>query len=361
MNKGMEKKVYRILALNFGSTSSKLAYFENDVCRASSTLAHPAKELEQFPTFWAQEEYRLNAVAGFLQQNGIRPSDMDAFVAWGGHTQPMTGGVYRITPKLLEQSASEKYGHHPGDLAPRVAWRLAGGRVPAFSVDPPTIDEFSPLARYTGLPEITRKSRMQTLNQKATARRFAQDAGRPYEELNLIVIHMGGGISVVAHRHGKMVDANNGLDGDGPFASNRSGTLPAGDLIDMCYSGRYTHAEMRRRVTGEGGLKAHLGETDLREVERRIAAGDARAKEVCDAMLYQVAKEAGAMAAVLCGHVDAILLTGGMAHSEYAAAALRRQVGFLAPVKVYPGELEMQALGQAACRALLGLEPVKEL
>ena len=233
--------------------------------------------------------------------------------------------------------------------------------MPAFSVDPPTIDEFSPLARYTGLPEITRKSRMQTLNQKATARRFAQDAGRPYEELNLIVIHMGGGISVVAHRHGKMVDANNGLDGDGPFASNRSGTLPAGDLIDMCYSGRYTHAEMRRRVTGEGGLKAHLGETDLREVERRIAAGDARAKEVCDAMLYQVAKEAGAMAAVLCGHVDAILLTGGMAHSEYAAAALRRQVGFLAPVKVYPGELEMQALGQAACRALLGLEPVKEL
>ena len=172
MSEGMEKKVYRILTLNFGSTSSKLACFENDVCRAASTLSHPAKE-----------------------------------------------------------------------LAPRVAWRLAGGRVPAFSVDPPTIDEFSPLARYTGLPEITRKSRMQTLNQKATARRFAQDAGRPYEELNLIVIHMGGGISVAAHRHGKMVDANNGLDGDGPFASNRSGTLPAGDLIDMCYSGRYTHAE----------------------------------------------------------------------------------------------------------------------
>lgn len=297
----------------------------------------------------------------FCSRTASAPLTWDAFVAWGGHTQPVTGGVYRITPKLLEQSASEKYGHHPGDLAPRVAWRLAGGRVPALSVDPPTIDEFSPLARYTGLPEITRKSRMQTLNQKATARRFAQDAGRPYEELNLIVIHMGGGISVAAHRHGKMVDANNGLDGDGPFASNRSGTLPAGDLIDMCYSGRYTHAEMRRRVTGEGGLKAHLGETDLREVEKRIAAATPAPKRCATPCCTRWRRRPGAMAAVLCGHVDAILLTGGMAHSEYAAAALRRQVGFLAPVKVYPGELEMQALGQAACRALLGLEPVKEL
>ena len=361
MTTAHEGRVWKILALNFGSTSSKVAYFENDVCRVAKTLSHPAKELERFPRFWNQEEYRMDAVENFLRENGLHSEDMDAFVAWGGHTEPVTGGVYRITEKLLEESASEQYGHHPGDLAPRVASRLAAGRVPALSVDPPTIDEFGPLARYTGLPEITRKSRMQTLNQKATAKRFARDTKREYGKLNLIVVHMGGGISVVAHHHGKMVDANNGLDGDGPFASNRSGTLPVGDLADLCYSGQYTHQEMRRKVTGEGGLMAHLGEMDLRKIEERISKGEAHAKEVYDAMLYQVAKEIGSMAAVLEGNVDAVLITGGMAHSQYAVESLQRYIGFIAPVRVYPGELEMESLGIAAYRALEGLEPIKEL
>lgn len=361
MTTSHEGHTWKILALNFGSTSSKVAYFKNDLCCAAQTLDHPAAELEQFPRFWDQEEYRMKAVENFLSEHGLRSEDMDAFAAWGGHTEPVTGGVYRITEKLLEQSASERYGHHPGDLAPRVAFRLAAGRVPALSVDPPTIDEFWPLARYTGLPEISRKSRMQTLNQKATARRFARDAGKEYEQLNLIVVHMGGGISVVAHRRGKMVDANNGLDGDGPFASNRSGTLPAGDLVDLCYSGRYTHQEMRRKITGEGGLVAHLGENDLRKIEERISNGETHAKEVYDAMLYQVSKEIGSMAAALQGDVDAVLITGGMAHSRYAVDTLRRHIGFLAPIKVYPGELEMESLGKAAYRALEGIETIKEL
>ena len=354
-------KPLRILAINFGSTSSKAAYFENDACLVRQTLDHPAEELAAFPRFWDQEDYRFNALCAFLAQNRIDPAGLDAVVAWGGHTQPVEGGVYRITQKLLEQSASEQYGCHPGDLAPRIAHRLAAGRIPALVVDPPTIDEFSPLARYTGLPQITRKSRMQTLNQKATAKRFARDVNKPYDQLNLIVVHMGGGISVAAHRHGKMVDANNGLDGDGPFASNRSGTLPVGDLIDLCYNGAYTHAEMRRLATGRGGLVAHLGENDVRAVEERIRRGDGHAQEVYDAMLYQVAKEIGAMAAVLEGQVDGILITGGIAHSAYAVEAIASRVRFIAPVRAYPGELEMDSLGQGAYRALLGEEPIKEL
>lgn len=355
-------KTHRIFALNIGSTSTKVAYFENDACVVRETIEHPAADLSQFPRFWDQRDYRAAAIGNFLLRQGIDPREMDAFVTWGGHTEPVQDGVYRITPKYLEQSSNGKYGDHPADLAPLLTHEFGQKyAAEAFTVDPPTIDEFEPLARYSGMPEIMRKSRMQSLNQKATARKYARDNGRRYEELRLVVVVMGGGISVVAHRYGKMVDANDGLEGDGPFAPNRSGDLPVGALIDLCYSGRYTHEQMRRKIVGDAGLVAYLGENDVRKVESRMRAGDGHAGEVLDAMLYQVAKEIGAYAAVLNGQVDAILLAGGAAHSEYVVEKIKERVAFIAPVAVYAGELEMESMGLMCYKALIGEEKIKEL
>lgn len=353
----------RTLAINIGSTSTKLAYFEDDSCVRRENLSYTAEALSGFASFWDQEEVRRTDIEAFIEKNGINLQELDAVAAWGGHTEPVEDGVYYITDKLLAQSRSEKYGNHPGDLAPRIAAALAkaSGKAAALSIDPPTIDEFSPLARYTGLPEITRKSRMQSLNQKATARRFARDTGKCYGELNLIVVNMGGGTSIVAHQRGKMVDANNGLDGDGPFATNRAGTLPAGDLIDLCYSGRFTHTEMRKKITGKGGFVGLLGDNDMRTITARAEAGDTKTAEVVDAMIYQICKEVGAMAAVLEGKVDAILLTGGVAHSDYISARLTGKLFWLAPVKIYAGELEMESLGLMSYEALSGKRPIKTL
>lgn len=352
---------YKILTLNFGSTSSKIAYFENELLMVRGTLEHSSRQLGQFPDFWSQESYRLGAIRSFLQEHGIDEAQIDMFACWGGHCKPVKGGTYRVTETFLEQVKGGQYGHHPCDLAPFVAYRMAGGEKAVVSIDPPTIDEFTPLARYTGIPEITRKSRMQTLNQKAVAKKYALDHGRDYKDCNLIVVHMGGGISVVVHEKGEMVDANNGLDGDGPFAANRAGTIPAGDLIDLCYSGTYTYQEMRKKITGEAGLVAYLGENDARIIEKRIEAGDKTAKEVYDAMLYQTAKQIAASAAVVCGNVDAVLITGGIANSEYAIAAIEKRISFIAPVMAYPGELEMQSLGMTAYQVMMGTEEVKEV
>jgi butyrate kinase len=355
-------KTIKALALNLGSTSTKAAYFENGECVLRQTLNHPAEELSRFVRFWDQEDYRREAVERFMAEHDLRPENMDAFVTWGGHTSITEAGVYRITPLFLEQSASEKYGNHPGDLGPRLVYTFAAAAgCEGFTVDPPTIDEFGPLARYTGLPEVKRRSRMQTLNHKATARRYAKDSNRTYEELRLIVVHFGGGISVAAHDRGRIVDANNGLDGDGPFGPNRSGSLPAGDVIDLCYSGEYTCVEMKKKVSGRGGLVAHLGENDVRVVEERAGTGDKKAADVLDAMLYQTAKEISAMAAVLCGDVDGIVLTGGASHSWYVTESIRKRVAFIAPIAVYPGEMEMESLGQMSYEALMGREKIKEI
>lgn len=350
----------RILAFNFGSTSSKIAYYINEELKIKATITHSLDELNNFASFWDQEEYRVTAINSFLTENGINKDEIDVFVCWGGHCQPVEGGVYRITGKFLDQVKSMKYGHHPGDLAPFVARNMAGEKL-AISVDPPTIDEFMPLARYTGIKEITRKSRMQTLNQKAVARKYAREHQKGYDQCNLIVCHMGGGISVVSHLGGRMVDANNGLDGDGPMASNRAGTLPAGDLIDLCYSGKYSHEEVRRLITGNGGLVNYLGESDCRAVEKRISEGDAFAREVYEAMIYQIAKQIASAAVVFKGKVDAILLTGGVANSGYVVRQLNDYVGFIAEIIAYPGELEMESLAYNAYQVMIGKEEIKEI
>lgn len=350
-----------VLALNFGSTSSKVAYFENNQLLVKDTIKHNEEELSAYNDFFEQEELRLNTVKTFLSKNNLDGNKIDAFVCWGGHIENVKGGIYKITDKLLDEVKSAKYGHHPCDLGPIITKKLAGNNKLALSIDPPTIDEFSPLARYTGIKSIIRKSRMQTLNQKAVAKYHATKLGKKYEDINLIVCHLGGGFSIVAHDHGMMVDANNGLNGDGPFSSNRAGTIPASDLVELCFSNKYSKQEILNLLTGKGGLISLLDNGDTIEIEKEIANGDKQYKEVYDAMIYNIAKQIGASAAVLKGNVDGILITGGLANSKYVIERLHEYVDFISPITVYAGELEMESLGQAGYRAINGLEEILEL
>ena len=354
-------KTYRIVAINLGSTSTKLCYYEDERCVISASLPHSAEDLREFSTIWEQEELRTSAILNFLKKNHIAVKDLDAIVTRGGHTKPLVGGVYRVNEAMLAQSASGKYGQHVTDLGLRIVYKLAAQGPLPLTVDPPTTDEFEALARYSGLPELPRRSSFHALNHRAVGRQYARDIGRPYEELNLVVAHMGGGITVAAHRKGRMIDANNGITGDGPFSTNRCCTVPVGGLVEMCFSGKYTHQEMKRKLSGQGGMMAYLGENDALKVERRAEAGDAQCGEVLDAMAYQTSKEIAGCAAVLCGKVDAILITGGIAHSPRITAFIKEHVGFIAPVHLYPGEYEMQSLCLNSLEALRGEQPIQEL
>ena len=233
-------------------------------------------------------------------------------------------------------------------------------KIPSFIVEPVVVDEMEDVARLSGVPEMPRKSIFHALNQKAIGRRAAQDMGKKYEDCNFLIVHMGGGVTVGAHKKGRVIDNTNGLDGEGPFSPERAGTLPAGQLIDLCFSGKFTKDELKKRISGRAGLTAHLGTTDIPAVIQSIEAGDDHARLVLDAMIYNVAKSIGAASTVLCGKVDAILLTGGIAYSDYVISRLRERISFLAPVFVYPGEDEMEALALNALGALRGELPVQE-
>ena len=289
----MHMRIYKIAAINLGSTSTKIAYYENENCVFKDNIVHTARALEGFSTIWEQFEFRKQAIEAYLKEKGILISGLDAVVTRGGHTEPIVGGVYRITRKMLEQSASEKYGNHATDLGLKLAYEFSAQGPQAFTVDPPTTDEFEPLARYSGLPQIKRRSSFHVLNHRAAGRQYAKDSGKDYRDLNLVVIHMGGGISIAAHKKGRLVDANNAIDGDGPLSTNRCCSVPIGDLIKMCYSGTYTYPEIRRLINGNAGLRAYVGENDVKTVEERAAAGDQACGEALDAMCYQIAKEVG--------------------------------------------------------------------
>lgn len=351
----------KLVVINLGSTSTKIAYFEDAKIVFSASLSHPAEEIQAFASNWDQYDYRKSAILGFMEQHGIVLTELDAFVSRGGHTEPVHSGVYRITPKMLEQSRSMKYGNHVSDLGVRLAYDLAPNKQNAFIVDSPCTDEYDPLSRYSGLPELPRVSRFHVLNQKESARLYCREHGLNYEDINLVVVHMGGGTSVAAHKKGRLVDGNNGLDGDGPFSTDRTGGLPVGGLIDMCYSGKYTHAEMRRKIKGQGGLMAYVHDTDVKAIEAKAFAGDEDCKNALDAMIYQTAQEIGKKAVTLKGDVNAIILTGGIAHSKYVTDVIRDYVSSIAPVYVYPGEHEMESLGEQSYEALIGKAEVFEL
>jgi butyrate kinase len=354
--------------INPGSTSTKVAVYEDEQPLFVDTLAHASQEIGAYAHVLDQYDFRLDLILALLQDRSIPLASLSAVVARGGLLRPIPSGTYPVNEKMVsELRRRDKEREHASNLGALLASEIAGrSGVPAYIVDPVCVDEFDDLARVSGLPEIERRSLSHALNLKATARRAAQDLGRPYEELNLVVVHLGGGISVTAHWQGQMVDVNQALDGTGPFAPERSGGLPVGDVVRMCYGVApyqdldLAYEEMFRKLAGQGGLVAHLGTNSAIEVEQRIARGDEQARLVYEAMAYQIAKEIGSMATVLKGEVDGIALTGGVAHSQMLTDWIRERVAWIAPVLVYPGEDEMLALAQGALRVLTGQERARE-
>lgn len=350
----------KIFAINLGSTSTKVAYYENNNCIIKDSIAHDSNEIQGFKSVFDQQDYRTKCIINYMDEHNIALDDLDAFVSRGGQTEPIPGGLYYINEAMLEQVESGEYGVHVCSVGVRIAYELTKDKktVP-LTLDTPSTDEFEPIARISGLKEISRRSCFQALNQKAMARYYADSIGCNYEDLNLIVVMLGGGISVVAHRKGYMIDGPDALEGEGPFSNNRCCSVPIGELVKLCYSGKYTLSEMMRHINGEAGLVAYLGSTDIRQIEKQINEGDSYAYDVLDAMCYQTAKDIGAYATVLKGDVDAILMIGGMANSKFITQHICDRVTFIAPVKILPGEREMEALCERAYDGLTGLEEIR--
>ena len=344
----------RILAINPGSTSTKFAVFDDDKVVLVKTLRHPVDELARYKCVNDQFEFRKSLVVEALAEAGI-PEQFDAVIGRGGLVKPIPGGVYEVNEAMIRDTRHALRNHacNLGSLiAEEMAKEIPGCR--AFIADPGVVDELDEVTRVTGSPLMPRITIWHALNQRAIARRQARVMGTHYEDMNLIIVHLGGGISVGAHLKGRAVDVNNALDGEGPFSPERAGTLPAGNLVELCFSGKYTKDEVMKMVYGKAGLTAHLGTNDAIEVGKRIAAGDEQAKLVYDAMIYQVAKSIAALSVPLGGQIDGILLTGGIAYDNYVVESLKQKVGFLAPVYAYPGEDELEALAMNALGALKG-------
>lgn len=352
--------MYRVLVINPGSTSTKIAIFDNEKLVFEETLRHSTEDLAEFPTVFDQYQFRKNIILEVLNEKGINITKLNAVVGRGGLLKPIEGGTYEVNEKMLQELRECARGEHASNLGGVIAYEIASQlNIPSYIVDPVVVDEMDEISRISGMPEIKRVSIFHALNQKAVARRFAKDNNKSYEELNLIVAHLGGGISVGAHKKGKVVDVNNALDGEGPFSPERSGGLPVGDLVKLCFSGKYTLDEMKKKIKGNGGLVAYLGTNDAREVCKMIEAGDEKAKLVYEAMAYQVAKEIGSMSAVLEGDVDGIILTGGIAYDEMFTAWIKERVEFISDVIIYPGEDELVALAEGGLRVLRGEEKAK--
>lgn len=349
----------KIAVINPGSTSTKIAYYNDDRCVFAENIQHPTEETEQFTSLMDQLEYRRNAVCASLERNGALLGQLDAIVVRGGLLRPLDGGVYLVDDAMCDDLYHCRFGAHASNLGAVMALPLGRAlSIPVYTVDPVTVDEFDELARFSGLKGMERLSMSHALNMKAVARKTAEKSGKKYEELNLVVAHLGSGISVSAHLHGRMVDVNN-ANNEGPFSLERCGTLPALALTDLCFSGRYTARAVKELVTAKGGIYSYLGTKNFKEVADRIAEGDGEARLVTEAMAYQVAKEIGAMAAVLSGRVEKIVLTGGMAHSTFLTGLISERVAFIAPVELMPGEEEMEALAAGALRVLRGTETAK--
>lgn len=352
--------VFKILVINPGSTSTKVAVFENDRMLLSRNIKHVPEELSGYRNFYEEFSVRKKKVLEFLNENKINLKDFSAVIGRGAPLNPMEGGTYRINERMLEDIKEGRIqSPHVSVLGAVLAYELAGDSLPSFIADPVSVDEFEPLARFSGLKEIDRKSLWHALNCKAVAKEAALKLGKKYEELNFIVAHLGGGITVSAHQKGRAIDVNN-ANSEGPFSPERCGTLPAVELVELCYSGKYSREEMIKKITKTGGILSYLGINDAVLLEEEIGKGNEEYRLVYEAMAYQVSKEIGAYAAVLRGNVDAIVITGGLANSKLLVNWIMERVSFIAPVLVYPGEDEMKALAEAAMRVLTGQEKTKE-
>jgi butyrate kinase len=356
----LQEKEFRILIINPGSTSTKIGVFDNEFSIFEKTIRHDANVINSFDSIIDQYEYRKNTILEILDTEGINISKLNAVCGRGGLLRPIEGGTYGVNEAMLSDLRNGFSGQHASNLGGIIAYEIASAlNIPAFIVDPVVVDELDSIARISGYDLIERKSIFHALNQKAVARRVAKELGKSYRDLNLIVTHMGGGITVGAHMQGKVVDVNNGLHGDGPFSPERAGTVPAGDLIALCFSGEYYREEITKKLVGQGGLVGYLGTNDAVEVEKMIENGDEKARLVYDAMAYQVAKEIGSASSVLSGKVDAIILTGGLAYGKSFVKSITDRINWIADVIVHPGENELQALAEGALRVLRGEEEVK--
>lgn len=345
------------LIINPGSTSTKIGVFEDENLLFEETLRHSTEEIGQYASIVDQKDFRKKIITDLLEEKNFALKDLNVVVGRGGMLKPIPGGTYAVTDDLLEDLKIGRQGQHASNLGGILAREIGDSiGVPSFIVDPVVVDELMPIARYSGVPELPRTSVFHALNQKAVAKRYAKETGRAYETLRLIVVHMGGGVSVGAHEYGKVVDVFNALDGDGAFSPERAGAVPSGALIKMCFSGKYTEKEVYGKIVGKGGFNAYLGTNDMREVAKMADEGDEKAILAKDAFLLQVAKDIGSMACVLNGKVDQIIVTGGIAYNAAIVDVLKERAGFIAPFTVYPGEDELLALAQGALRVLNGEE-----
>lgn len=349
------------LIINPGSTSTKIGVFEDENLLFEETLRHSTEEISQYETIVDQKDFRKKIITDLLASKNFDTHSLNVVVGRGGMLKPIPGGTYAVTDELLADLKKGVQGQHASNLGGILARELADSiGVPAYIVDPVVVDELMPIARYSGMPEIPRGSIFHALNQKAVAKRYAKEVGKPYESLRLIVVHMGGGVSVGAHEGGRVVDVFSAFDGDGAFSPERAGGVPCGALVKMCFSGKYTEKEVYSKLIGKGGFNAYLGTNDMRDVTKRANEGDEKAAEAKQAFLLQVAKDIGSMACVLNGKVDQIILTGGIAYGKDVCEVLKERTGWIAPVTVYPGEDELLALAQGAMRVMNGEEKVME-
>ncbi|MBC1363591.1 butyrate kinase [Listeria welshimeri] len=351
---------FDVLTINPGSTSTKLAVYQGDKVLFEETVRHTMQEFADFNNVQEQFDFRWQVLRRVIDAFGYDVNNLDAVVGRGGLLRPVAGGTYMVTEKMLADLKTNKYGEHASNLGAMLAKKLADTLdIPSFIVDPVVVDEMEPIARFSGNELIARKSIFHALNHKAAGRKIAKKLGSDYEKLNFVIAHLGGGISVAAHRQGKAVDVNNALDGDGPFSPERSGSLPMNDFLEACFSGKWNRRELHDLIIGRGGMISYLGTNSMLEVEAKVKAGDEKAIQAFDAMAYQVSKEIGACSTVLHGKIDAIILTGGLARSDLFTSKIIEQTNWIASVIIEPGEDELEALNSGVQRVLAGLEKEK--
>ena len=345
------------LIINPGSTSTKIGVFEDETLLFEETLRHSTEEIASYASIVDQKDFRKQIILDLLKEKAFDINSLQVIVGRGGMLKPIPGGTYAVSDDLLNDLKIGVQGQHASNLGGILAREIGDSiGVPSYIVDPVVVDELMPISRYSGVPELPRTSVFHALNQKAVAKRYAKEQNKPYDSLNLIVVHMGGGVSVGAHEKGRVVDVFNALDGDGAFSPERAGAVPTGALIKMCFSGKYTEKEVYKKVVGNGGFNAYVGTNDMRDVEKMVQNGDQKAEETREAFIMQVAKNIGSMSCVLKGKIDQIIITGGIAYDNVVIAGLKERAGFIAPVTVYPGEDELLALAQGALRVMNGEE-----
>lgn len=349
------------LIINPGSTSTKIGVFEDETLLFEETLRHSTEEISQYASIVDQKDFRKKIITDLLKEKDFDIKSLGMVVGRGGMLKPIPGGTYAVTDDLLEDLKIGKQGQHASNLGGILAREIADEiGVPSYIVDPVVVDELAPVARYSGVKELPRTSVFHALNQKAVAKRYSKESGKAYDSMNLIVVHMGGGVSVGAHEKGKVIDVFNALDGDGAFSPERAGAVPSGALIKMCFSGEYTEKEVYSKIVGKGGFNSYLGTNDMRNVIKMIEEGNEEAKAMFDAFIFQVTKDIGSMACVLNGKVDQIIVTGGIAYNAKVIENLKEKAGWIAPFTVYPGEDELLALVQGGLRVLNGEEKAME-